>query len=520
MNFPKKLKPWHWIVIVVVGVPVVAFVILGLLPAASDPVLSPDQIIVGAQNNTQSTTGLPVVFPALSIPSQNPITPDKQELGRLLFFDPILSATHQMACATCHQPDLGLSDGRTTGQSSDGQPLPRRVPGLYEVAYKASLFWDGRAQSLEAQVSQHDGPMLAANEMANTPDKVVADLKAIPAYTALFGKAFSGQADPITFDNVSDALASFERGLVAHDSPYDRFAKGDFTALTPSQRRGLALFRSGATGCYSCHAAPTFSKGDFAVTGIPGPDDKLSADLGRGAITGKDSDAHAFAIPSLRNVALRAPYMHNGVFKTLEEVIAFYAKGGGKGLGLDVPNQSRFIHPFDLSDQERQDLINFLYALTDESAKPAIPDSVPSGLSVVAPQDNPARAIVKAINTGGTAISARPPTTLNVTPDQTIQSVADKALPGDTIAIQYGTYHERVVIDMSNITIQGIPDSSGNYPILDGQMQYSDGLAASGNNFTVEKLSVKNYKDNGIIVDGANTVVIRDIQVANTSSYG
>ncbi len=505
----------RWILLVIVAAPFVLFFILGVIPAASDPALPPEAIIVGAQGKPDGVAGVSTEFPKIAAPNANPLTPEKQALGRLLFFDPILSANKDMSCASCHHPDLGFSNGKPTADGSDGKSLGRNVPTLYEVAYKTSLFWDGRAADLETQIRT---PMTAKNEMAAVPEQVVADLRAIPEYQALFAKAFPGQADPVTFDNLTYALASFERGLIAHDSPFDRYVKGDLGALTPSQRRGFSLFRSGATGCYRCHAAPTFTNGKFEVTGLPDGDGKLG-DLGRGAITGKDADAHAFMTPSLRNVALTAPYMHNGRFATLEEVIAFYAKGGGKGLDLDVRNQSRWVKPFELNEQETRDMVNFLYALTDESAKPAIPDNVPSGLPVVGPAENPARDLARSINTGGT-VASRPPTTLIVTPDVTIQSVVDKALPGDTIEIQYGVYHERVVIDLNNITIRGAPNANGDWPLLDGQMKLSDGIAASGSNFTVEKLAVKNYTGNGIIVDGAFGVVIRDIYVENTSLYG
>jgi parallel beta-helix repeat protein len=165
-------------------------------------------------------------------------------------------------------------------------------------------------------------------------------------------------------------------------------------------------------------------------------------------------------------------------------------------------------------------MVNFLYALTDESAKPTIPDKVPSGLPVVKPAQNPALATIKVTNTGGVISTSRPPTTLTVTPDKTIQSVVDTALPGDTIEIRYGTYHERVVIDLNDITVRGVPNAQGEWPILDGEMKFSDGIAASGNNFTAEKLAVKNYLGNGIIIDGVFGVTIRDIYVENTSLYG
>jgi cytochrome c peroxidase len=516
---PKRTRRGRRLLIallVIILLPILLFVILGVIPAASDPILPPESIVVGAQANAGSATGIRVDFPEIVIPQANPMTPEKRELGRLLFFDPILSARHDMSCASCHHPDLGLSNGKPTATGADGQALSRNIPTLYEVAYKASLFWDGRAPDLETQIRT---PMTAKDEMGAVPETVVSDLRAIPEYQALFAKAFPGQSDPLTFNNVTYALAAFERSLTAHDSPFDRYAKGDFTALTASQRRGFALFRSGSTACYACHSAPTFTNGKFQATGVPGADGKLD-DPGRAAISGKDADAHAFMTPTLRNVALTAPYMHNGSFATLEEVIAFYAKGGGAGLGIDVPNLPRAIRPFTLSDQETRDLVNFLYALTDESARPAIPEKVPSGLPVVKPAENPAREVAKSANAGSTAATSRPPTTLSVAPNVTIQSVIDTAQAGDTVEIQYGVYSEHVLIDLNNITLRGVPNASGEWPVLDGKMQFADGITATGNNFTVEKLAIKNYQGNGVVVDGATGVILRDLSVDNASLYG
>jgi len=510
----KKLRRRLFVgLAIIVAILIIAYIILGVIPVSADPVLDPGAIIVGAQRKAGSQA---LVFPSINTPKDNPITPEKQDLGRILFFDPVLSGNKAMSCATCHNPDLGFSNGKATGIGSDGKPLARSVPSLYEVAYKDSFFWDGRAASLEDQMKT---PLTATNEMAANVDTVVASLKAIPQYQALFAKAFPNQSDPISYQNLTYALATFERGLVANNSPFDRYSAGDLAALTPSQRRGFALFRSGATRCYTCHATPFFTNNKFEVTGVPGPDGTLN-DKGRGAITGKSSDDYAFIVPTLRNIALTGPYMHDGKFATLDEVVAFYAAGGGQGMKLDVPNQSRSVYAFDLSTQERADLVNFLYSLTDESAKSAIPDSVPSGLPVVKPVDNPARETVKSINTAGTATARRDPTTLTVTPDVTIQSVVDKAVTGDTIEIQYGTYHERVVIDQSKITVRGIPNAKGDYPVLDGEMKFSDGIVASGDDFTVEKLAVKNYQGNGIVVDGVIGATFRDLYVENMSLYG
>ncbi|MBX3084574.1 MAG: right-handed parallel beta-helix repeat-containing protein [Anaerolineae bacterium] len=513
----RNLKRWQRTLIIafalLIVIPIVGFIVLGLMPVPSDTVLPDDQIIVGAQGKPGAVGGIDTNFPKVNALDA---TDAQRDLGKMLFFDPILSQNHAMACASCHQPPNGLSDGRAVGEGINGVALKRNVPSLYEVAYKSSLMWDGRADTLEAQITI---PMTSADEMANTPEQIVKDLQGVDAYKELFAKAFPDAKEAITFENVGMSLAAFERSLLAHNSPFDKYAAGDFSALTPSQRRGFALFRSGATSCYKCHMAPTFTNGKYEVTGVPDANGNMT-DEGRGGITKVATEQYAFIVPSLRNVALTAPYMHNGRFATLDEVLDFYIKGGGEGMKIDVPTQSRFVHAFEVSAQEKQDMVNFLYALTDESATPTTPSSVPSGLTVPTHDLSPAFETAKQINAGGVAVTQRAPMTLTVTPDVTIQSVVDTAIAGDTIEIQYGTYNERVLIDQDNITVRGIPNDKGEYPILDGKMQFSDGISASGNNFLIEKLAVKNYKGNGIIIDGVTGVIVRDIYVENTSLYG
>lgn len=520
----KIAKGLGIVLVLVVVLPMVLCLGLGLLPAASDSVLPPEQIIVGAQNNGESA--LAVEWPPLIEPADNQSNAEKIRLGEMLFFDPILSTENDISCATCHHPDLGFTDGRATamgaggtGVSIDrtgGSELTRNVPTLYEVAYAPALFWDGRAESLEAQIH---APLTEVSEMHSTADEAITEVATIETYRELFEAAFPEDANPMTYDNLARAVAAYERSLMAHDSPFDRYVAGDTSALTPSQKRGFALFRSGATGCYKCHAAPLFTNGEYAVTGVLNADGQLDSDVGRFAVTNNEEDKFAFRTPSLRNIGWTAPYMHNGSLATLEEVVAFYAKGGGVGLGVEVPNQSRFINPFDLSEQETQDLVNFLYALTD-ATPPTVPAQVPSGLPVVARLQNPATETIQAINVGGVASEERDPMTLRVTGGATIQSVVDQARDGDTIEIEYGTYHERVVIDQNDLTVRGIPNAAGEYPVLDGEMKFSDGISATGNNFTIEQMAVKNYNGNGIIVDGAVGVTIRDIYVENTSLYG
>jgi parallel beta-helix repeat protein len=339
------------------------------------------------------------------------------------------------------------------------------------------------------------------------------ELQAIPEYVALFTAAFGDSDGSITPDHITQALAAFQRTLISQNSPFDRYAAGDFNALTPQQRRGLAIFRSGATRCFECHSAPTFGSDTFRVIGV------ASEDPGRAGIA-EDGVFGAFKVPTLRNIALSAPYMHDGSLQTLEEVIAFYERGGGRADGFEKVDV--FVNPFDLTDQERADLVSFLYALTDESTMPAIPDQVPSGLPTITRVDNPARVTASAFNTTTSVASEadRPPQTIVVQPGETIQSVVDKARPGDTIEIPFGTYHERVAVDMSDITLRGIPNEAGDLPILDGQGILSEGVIASGNNFTVGNLRTVNYTDNGVLVEGATGVHMHDIIAENVGTYG
>ncbi len=309
-------------------------------------------------------------FPPLNEPEDNPTTPEKVALGRLLFFDPVLSEKNDVACATCHQPDRGLSDGRSTSIGTSGNPVPRNAPTLWNVGYVGNLFWDGRVQSLEAQALF---PLTNPDEMGDADtDALVAELAAYPEYAALFAAAFPGE--PMGLAQVEKALAAFQRTLISNDSPFDRYAAGDLDALTPSQRRGLELFRSTKTRCVECHMFPTFSSESFRVIGV------ASDDVGRAAVF-ENGLVGSFKTPTLRNVALTAPYMHNGSLATLAEVIDFYADGGGRVRGVE--NMDLLVQKIELSAQERADLTAFLMALTDESNRPEIPESVPSGLPVI-----------------------------------------------------------------------------------------------------------------------------------------
>ncbi len=317
------------------------------------------------------------------------------ELGQLLFFDPVLSGNQRTACASCHHPAAGMADGLRKGVGGDGRghgkqragtgtELARNTPSLYNVAYNTNFFWDARAGSLEEQVF---APLFAENEMnlQNVPE-LLRRLRALPRYRELFAKAFGANSPAdgrdITLPNIARALASYQRRLNVTDTAYDRFVAGRDEALTTEQLRGLISF-FGQGQCKACHIAPLFQDDAVAAIGVPAAKDKtapLDADPGFGAVLRRPDGIGKFKTPGLRNVAQTAPYMHNGVFDTLEEVIDFYNEGGGVGRGLQVNGQDFRVTKLELTEQQKRDLVAFLKSLDDLTPPPAVPPSVPSGL--------------------------------------------------------------------------------------------------------------------------------------------
>jgi len=327
-----------------------------------------------------------VPFPPMPGLEENPVTPEKVELGRLLFFDPLLSGDNTMSCATCHHPDFGLADGRGKAMGFGGKGfgpdraggtlLGRQSPTLWNAAYNAHQFWDGRARLLEHQAAF---PIQAPDEMNQDADELVDELSAIPEYVRLFEQVFGPDGEPVTFENVTKAVAVFERTLLTFRSRFDRFAAGEEEALTPEEKRGFELFRSDRMRCIQCHHLPTFSDTAFRVIGVP---EEETPDPGRAKVPG-EGPFGAFKVPALRNASVTGPYMHNGHFDTLESIIDFYA--GGAGLANEPPaeNVDPLIRPFRISAEEKAALVSFLNALTDLSLQPAPPGAVPSGLPVI-----------------------------------------------------------------------------------------------------------------------------------------
>ncbi|MCS7064960.1 MAG: right-handed parallel beta-helix repeat-containing protein, partial [Fimbriimonadales bacterium] len=490
----------------------------------------------------EPATGLQKAFPDIVQPDDNPTTPEKVELGRLLFFDPILSDDNTMSCAHCHHPELGFSDGlpRSRGRGAHGVGIQRRggieltrgAPTLWNALYNHRQFWDGRAADLEEQARM---VITTPEEVNANPDELVRELKAIPEYRRLFDRAFGGEnGSSITFGNIAKAIAAFERTLVSFNSRFDRYAAGDGSALTPQEKRGLKLFLSPKTRCNECHGLPTFANRDFKVIGVPNPTDgppdvqKAGAEPGRGG-----GPNGAFKIPTLRNIALTAPYMHNGVFRTLEEVLDFYANGGGRGMGLNVPLQDDKIRKFTLTPQEKADLIAFLLALTDESAKPAIPERVPSGLPVVSRMkphpptrlkiggtSNPSNWSDPSDRSGSPSPTTKPARRIvEVRPGESIQEAVDRAGRNGIVRIYPGVYHENVLVIHHGVTIEGVTQN-GKRPVLDGKNRLPDAIAALGNHFTVQNLEIRNYQGNGVVVHKARNVAFRHLRVHNTGLYG
>jgi len=317
-------------------------------PTGAMPVGSPIQI------------NAPLGLPAAPMPPDNPATAETVALGRRLFYDTRLSADGSIACASCHDPGRGFTDGQAVAKGIRGQKGSRSAPSLLNAAYYPVEFWDGRAASLEDQAG---GPMANPIEMGQPHEVSVRKLAADPAYGPLFEKAFG--RGPITMDKIAKCLASFERTLVSGDSPFDRYEYGhDPKAMSAAAIRGLAAFRDPARGnCVACHLIgkdyALLTDGKFHNIGVGVDPTGELTDLGRYLQTKVETDRAAFKTPTLRNVALTAPYMHDGSEKTLKEVVDYYAGGANSNPQLDPA-----IERIHLSAQDRADLIAFLEALT------------------------------------------------------------------------------------------------------------------------------------------------------------
>lgn len=350
-------------------------------------------------------------LPSVQHPINNPTNNTKIALGRMLFWDPIVSGHGDVACATCHHPDFGYSDGlelpigvngtglgpaRTehSGGLSLSTPIgrvPRNSPSVLNAAYNgmtsagnyspesAPMFWDSRMLSLE---SQCQGPPGSRSEMRGDAcdesevfDTIIARLRANPQYVTAFSSAFPGDPDPVSRVNYAKAIATFERILVTDDSQYDKYLRGENSALTETEKKGLLLF-FGKAGCDNCHSGPMLSDFNFHAMGVP--DNPLHP---VGTDTGKDG-LYKFRTPTLRNVELTGPYMHNGMMSTIKEVVEFMNEGVSQNYNVLSGMMDPDMKPLGLTDEEVDQLVAFLESLSDPNYDRTVPQAVFSGLPV------------------------------------------------------------------------------------------------------------------------------------------
>ncbi len=321
-----------------------------------------------ATANAADWQALPEQAPA---PADNPTTMEKIELGRMLYLDPRFSSTGTVSCNSCHNVMLGGDDNRSVSMGVHGQTGGRSAPTVWNSAFSSSQFWDGRAATLEDQAK---GPVANPIEMGmSAVEEAMNRVRDIPGYRPYFEKAFPGKEDPMTVENAARAVAAYERSLVTPNSPFDRYVKGDKSALNEQEIKGMQLFDN--TGCLSCHSGaafngpamapgtgffmkfPTFSDNDYV--GKYG----FTEDPGRFAVTGKEADRGMWKVPTLRNIALTAPYFHNGRVKTLDEAVRVMAK--------TQLNK-------DLTDAETTSLVAFLNALTGRFPQQPMPHLPPT----------------------------------------------------------------------------------------------------------------------------------------------
>jgi cytochrome c peroxidase len=328
--------------------------------------------------NDAGVGGLKTALPR----ARDGFSPQQIDLGRYLFFDPLLSGDNSLSCASCHHPDLGFTDGLPRAIGIGGAQVKRGAPSLWNVAFLAKFFWDARASTLEEQMQ---GPLYAPDEMATSPEDLLRKLGENPAYVRLFQQAFPGSEGPPNLGNVYTAIAAFQATLISVNSRYDRYAHGYHDALTDNEIEGMNIFRSFVARCAECHTPPLFTNQQIAVIGVQEPNGQ-PFDEGAESVTGNPGLRGGFKIPSLRNIAKTSPYMHSGTFNEIRDAARFYTLG--RGHALPEEEKSRVIvhwHIWEprLTDNELDRLVDFLGTLTDESFKPQIPERVPSGLTPI-----------------------------------------------------------------------------------------------------------------------------------------
>lgn len=359
------------------------------------------------KQKTETVADLGALPRMVTDPADNPTTPEKVRLGRLLFFDPILSGNKDVACVTCHQPEFSYAEFletsigvNGTGRGSkrfflDPNDIPfvkRNSQSILNAAFNgikndepyhpesAVMFWDSRAKSLEEQALF---PIRTFEEMRGhgyeedrVVDEVVRRLQAIPEYRRLFAAAFSGDAEPVSTGNLAKAIAAYERTLIANNSRFDQYMRGDSNALTTGEKEGLNLFLK--AGCAKCHSGPMLSDFKLHTLGVPDSPNRGETD------DGGDKN-YGFRTPTLRNLRYTGPYMHSGSFKTLDQVMLFYEDlAGGKieNPKVEIYQMDTLINDLNVKFKDIDRIVEFLNALNDDSFDKTIPDKVPSGLPV------------------------------------------------------------------------------------------------------------------------------------------
>jgi cytochrome c peroxidase len=292
---------------------------------------------------------IPAKPPAMK---DNPATPAKIDLGKKLYFDPRLSASQLISCNTCHNVGLGGVDLQETSIGHGWQKGPRNAPTVFNAVFNIAQFWDGRADDLKAQAK---GPVQASVEMNNKPEQVIVTLKSIPGYMPLFKKAFPGEKDPVTFDNMAKSIEVFEATLLTPDSSFDRYLKGDREALTLKAQEGLRVFID--KGCVACHGGINVGGAGYFPFGVreaPSTEVRPVGDTGRFKVTNTESDKYVFKAPSLRNVSITPPYFHSGMVWKLKEAVAIM---GSAQLGISI------------SPDDANNIVAFLQTLTGRQPK-------------------------------------------------------------------------------------------------------------------------------------------------------
>ncbi len=368
-------------------------ILLSLVPHATAPLGSAPFTTRGVRaQDAPFVFDVPKPFPAPFVPADNPMNAAKVELGRRLFYDQRLSGNGKQSCASCHRQELAFTDGKASAVGATGEQHPRGSMSLANAGYNPVLTWaNPPMQWLESQALV---PMFAAHPielgLGGRQDALMRTISNDGLYRRLFARAFPTEHEKVSLENITRAIAAFERTLISLRSPYDRYRYGgERDAISPAAKRGEIFFFSGQRGaCFQCHGGWNFN-GDvryadhdnarvsFFNTGlynIPGPVSYPASNTGVHAITGRESDVGKFRVPTLRNIAVTAPYMHDGSIATLGEVLDHYAAGGrtiasgpNAGVGRNNPNKAPSVHGFAMSATDKADLLAFLETLTDST---------------------------------------------------------------------------------------------------------------------------------------------------------